>query len=76
IEMLFQPYNNVPTDAILYSYDEVAIIVKAMANALEKADAEQSEVINPIYNGFNSFLIDWNENQAKTGSYFANEIQI
>lgn len=76
IEMPFQPYNNVPTDAILYSYEEVNYIVRAMAAALEKADEEQAEAINPIYDSFNSFLAAWNENQSKTGSYFANEIMI
>lgn len=73
IEMPFQPYNNVPTDAMLYSYEEVSFIVKAMAVALEKADEEQAEAINPMYGSFNSFLTAWNENQSKTGSYFANE---
>lgn len=73
IDMPFQPYNNVPTDAILYSYEEVNYIVNAMAEALKKADKEQAEAINPIYESLNSFLTAWNENQAQTGSYFANE---
>ena len=40
---------------------------------MEKADAEQSETIQPLYDGFNRFLTDWEANQQATGSYFATE---
>lgn len=73
IELLFQPYNNIPTEAILYSHGEVLDIVGAMKMALEKADAEQSEAITPIYDSFDRFLTDWELNQQATGSYFATE---
>lgn len=73
IEMLFQPYNNVPTEALLYSHGEVLDIVGAFKMALEKADPGQSEAIQPLYDSFNSFLTDWEANQQATGSYFANE---
>jgi len=73
IEMLFQPYNNIPTEAILYSHGEVLNIVDAFKMALEKADAEQSEAIQPLYDSFNRFLTDWELNQQATGSYFATE---
>lgn len=73
IEMLFQPYNNVPTEALLYSHGEVVDIVGAYKMAMEKADAEQSEAILPLYDSFNRFLTDWELNQQATGSYFATE---
>ncbi|MCE5205666.1 MAG: hypothetical protein LLF80_06130 [Porphyromonadaceae bacterium] len=72
IEMLFQPYNNVPTEALLYSHGEVLDIVGAFRMAMEKADAEQLETIQPLYDGFNRFLTDWEANQQATKSYFAN----
>lgn len=73
IEMLFQAYNNVPTEAILYTHAEILNIVDAYRMALEKADTEQAEVIQPLYDSFNQFLTDWEANQQVTGSYFANE---
>ncbi len=73
IEMLFQPYNNLPTEAILYSHGEVLDIVGAMKMALEKADTEQAEAITPILDSFDRFLTDWELNQQATGSYFATE---
>lgn len=73
IEMLFQAYNNVPTEAILYTHGEVTDIVGAFKMALEKADAEQSEAILPLYDSFSTFLNDWEANQQMTGSYFANK---
>ena len=73
IEMLFQPYNNLPTEAILYSHGEVLNIMGAYKMAMEKADAEQLETIQPLYDGFNRFLTDWEANQQATGSYFATE---
>lgn len=73
IEMLFQPFNNVPREAILYSHGEILDIVGAFKMALEKADAEQTEVIQPLHDSFNTFLNDWELNQQSTGSYFANQ---
>lgn len=73
IEMLFQAYNNVPTEAIFYSYKEIRNIIDAYTIALKNADAEQSEVILPLYDSFSTFLNDWEANQQVTGSYFANE---
>ena len=73
IEMLFQPHNNIPTEAILYSHGEVLNIVDAYKMAMGKADAEQSEAILPLYDSFNRFLTDWELNQQATGSYFATE---
>lgn len=73
IDMAFQPFNNVPTEAILYSHGEVADIVSALQMALEKADPGQAEAIQPLYDSFNSFLNDWELNQQATGSYFANQ---
>lgn len=73
IEMLFQPFNSVPTEAILYTHGEVTDIVAAMKMALEKADTDQTEVIKPLFDSFNSFLNDWDLNQQATGSYFATE---
>lgn len=73
IEMLFHPFNNVPTEAILYSHGEILDIVGAFKMALEMADAAQAEAIQPLYDSFNSFLTDWEANQQATGSYFANE---
>lgn len=76
IEMLFQAYNNVPTEALLYTHAEILNIVDAYRMALEKADTEQEEVIQPLYDSFNQFLTDWDANQQATGSYFANEINV
>lgn len=76
IEMVFKPYNNVPTEAILYSHGEVLDIVGAFKMALEKADTDQIDVIKPLFDSFNSFLTDWETNQQTTGSYFANEQKI
>lgn len=76
IEMPFQPFNNVPTEAILYSHAEVANIVDCLNMALEKADAEQADVILPILESFKTFLTDWNLNQQATGSYFATDKQL
>lgn len=76
IEMLFQAYNNVPTEALLYTHAEILNIVDAYRMALEKADTEQEEVIQPLYDSFNQFLTDWEANQQATGSYFANEINV
>lgn len=76
IEMLFQPYNNVPTEAIQYSHGEVLDIVGAFKMALEKADPGQAEAIQPLYDSFNSFLNDWEVNQQATGSYFATDQKI
>lgn len=73
IEMPFQPFNNVPTEAILYSHGEVLDIVGAFKMALEKADPAQAEAIQPLYDSFNSFLTDWEVNQQATGSYLANQ---
>jgi len=73
IEMLFQPYNNVPTEALLYSHGEVLDIVGAFKMAMEKADPGQAESIQPLYDSFSRFLTDWELNQQATGSYFANE---
>lgn len=73
IEMPFQALNNIPTEVLLYNYNEIRNIVDAFKMALEKADAEQTEVIQPLYDSFNQFLIDWEANQQVTGSYFANE---
>lgn len=73
IEMLFQAYNNVPTEAILYTHGEVTDIVGAYRKALENADAERAEVIQPLYDSFSTFLNDWEANQQVTGSYFATE---
>jgi hypothetical protein len=73
IEMLFQAYNNIPTEALLYTHAEILNIVDAYRMALEKADTEQSEVILPLYDSFRTFLNDWEANQQMTGSYFANE---
>jgi len=76
IEMLFQAYNNIPTEALLYTHAEILNIVDAYRMALEKADTEQAEVIQPLYDSFNQFLTDWEANQQATGSYFANEINV
>lgn len=73
IEMLFQAYNNIPTEALLYTHAEILNIVDAYRMALEKADTEQAEVIQPLYDSFNQFLTDWEANQQATGSYFATE---
>lgn len=73
IEMLFQPYNKVPTEALLYSHGEVVDIVDAFRLAMEKADAGQAESIQPLYDSFSRFLTDWELNQQATGSYFATE---
>lgn len=72
-EMPFKALNNLPTEAFLYTHDEVLSIVVAFKMALEKADAEQTEIIQPLYDSFNRFLTDWEANQQVTGSYFANE---
>lgn len=76
IEMLFQPFNNVPTDVLLYTHGEVLDIVGAMRMALEKADPGQAETIQPLYDSFSRFLTDWELNQQATGSYFANDVKI
>ena len=76
LEMPFQPFNNVPTEVIMYSHGEVLDIVGAMKMALEKADAEQTDTILPIFDSFNAFLTDWELNQQATGSYYANEQKI
>lgn len=76
IEMLFQAYNNIPTEALLYTHSEILNIVDAYRKALENADAERAEVIQPLYDSFNQFLTDWEANQQATGSYFANEINV
>lgn len=76
IEMLFQAYNNIPTEALLYTHAEILNIVDAYRMALEKADTEQAEVMQPLYDSFNQFLTDWEANQQATGSYFANEINV
>ena len=76
LDMIFKPYNNVPTEAILYSHDEVTGIVSALKAALNVADTEQSEIISPLFDSFNTFLTDWELNQQTTGSYFANEQKI
>ena len=73
IEMPFKALNNIPTEVLLYNYNEVRNIVDAFKMALEKADAEQIEVIQPLYDSFNQFLTDWEANQQLTGTYFANE---
>lgn len=71
IEMEFEPLNNVPTDALLYSFEEVKEITKALLLAISVANNEQKEFIAPFSGAFNSFLISWNDNIEKTGSEFA-----
>lgn len=71
IDMVFKPHNNVPTEALLYSFDEVQGIANALSLAMEKADHEQSEAINPFNEAFNGFLASWIENKERTGSLFA-----
>ncbi len=73
LERPFQPFNNVPTEALLYSHGEVTDIVGALKIAIEKANNEQADVILPIFYSFKAFLTDWEANQQATGSYFATD---
>lgn len=71
IDMLFKPLNNVPTEVMFFTLNEIKNITQMFESALDTATEEQREPINSMYESFGGFLNAWIESEKRTGSYFA-----
>lgn len=75
IQMPFKAVNNVPTEILLYSYDEINKITETLKTSCEileqENDSERIEIVKPISESFDNFLTSWNEHINRTGSQFA-----
>lgn len=68
IEMRFNPLNNVPTEAILLSFNDVIQISDAISTAMMFADNKQQKQLNPFNDKFKNFFALWKENRDKAVS--------
>ena len=75
VSIEFQSTNDTPTEAMLFSFQEITDITTGLQTASEmlkkEADFERLEVIKPILNGFKVFLDEWAQHESETGSYFS-----
>lgn len=72
IEMEFKPLNNLPTEVLFFSLNEIKNITQVFETALENATEEQTEPLRSMYESFGGFLNAWIESQKQTDSYFDN----
>lgn len=77
LSMPFSPLNNLPTDVMFFSHEEVVAVTQALQAAtstLEKEnDQERDLIVRQIAESFSDFLTAWNQNKESTGSYFGQE---
>lgn len=76
LSLPFQPFNNIVTDILFYTYDEIQGIVEALQLAtdiLTEQSDERIEIVKSISDSFNEFFKAWNDHKERTGSLFADE---
>lgn len=73
----FYAFNNVPTDIMFFSYEEIQNITKTLMHVCtvlkKELDTDSLDVVKPIADSFDDFYKAWNEHKRQTNSLFANQ---
>ena len=75
VSIEFQAINNVPKEAMLFSFQEITDITAGLQTACEmlkkETDFERLGIVESMANSFQNFLDAWVQNENETGSYFS-----